>query len=249
MRPCQDVLTVQFPRDVLRSVLTDLPQNDSTTLDILKSVLTLLEASKRIWDELSSVLQDQQLCEILSISTEELGLLRLTAMPPTEELVKELCKPALLQKLLNVESLPVLWLVLRRLVLLSDRPETAIEIRALLPGVMENLLFANTAITVKVLNIFRNAMHHLGKRHASPFALELAEKILPLFNHASSEVREGSIRLFMDVMDAVLWSQKGSMKKTVRRALLPLLFHMSDETLSVAQVRISELSSVQAVVC
>ncbi|XP_015714879.2 uncharacterized protein LOC107312192 [Coturnix japonica] len=73
-----DVLTVQFPRDVLRSVLTDLPQNDSTTLDILKSVLTLLEASKRIWDELSSVLQDQQLCEILSISTEELGLLRLT---------------------------------------------------------------------------------------------------------------------------------------------------------------------------
>lgn len=53
----------------------------------------------------------------------------------------------------------------------------------------------------------------------------------------------------MDVMDAVLWSQKGSMKKTVRRALLPLLFHMSDETLSVAQVRISELSSVQAVVC
>ena len=50
---------------------------------------------------------------------------------------------------------------------------------------MENLLFANTAITVKVLNIFRNAMHHLGKRHASPFALELAEKILPLFNHVS----------------------------------------------------------------
>ena len=62
-------------------------------------------------------------------------------------------------------------------------------------------------------------------------------------------MREGSIRLFMDVMDAVLLSQKGSMKKIVRRALLPLLFHMSDETLSVAQVRISELSSVQAVVC
>lgn len=57
----------------------------STTLDILKSVLTLLEASKRIWDELSSVLQDQQLCEILSISTEELGLLRLTVSYWTRE--------------------------------------------------------------------------------------------------------------------------------------------------------------------
>ncbi|XP_015705415.1 maestro heat-like repeat-containing protein family member 7 [Coturnix japonica] len=104
---------------------------------------------------------------------------------------------------------------------------------------METLQFANTPIsspiTVKVLNIFRNAMHHLGKRHASPFALELAEKILPLFNHASSEVREGSIRLFKDVMDAVVWLKKRSMKKTVRRGLLPLLFQMSDETPSVAQ--------------
>ena len=59
------------------------------------------------------------------------------------------------------------------------------EIRTLLPGVMETLRFASTPITLMVLNIFRNAMYHLGKRHASPFALELAEKILPLFNHVS----------------------------------------------------------------
>ena len=50
---------------------------------------------------------------------------------------------------------------------------------------METQQFANTPITLKVLNIFRNVVRHLEKRHASPIALELAEKILPLFNHVS----------------------------------------------------------------
>ena len=65
----------------------------------------------------------------------------------------------------------------------------------------------------------------------------------------SSEVRECSIRLFKDVMEAVVWWQKRNMKKIVRRGLLPLLFHMNDETLSVAQVQISDLASMQARVC
>lgn len=56
--------------------------------------------------------------------------LALTLLPlfqlihPTEENLQELCKPALLQRLLKIESLPLLWLVLRGLVLLSERPET-----------------------------------------------------------------------------------------------------------------------------
>ncbi|XP_019466437.1 maestro heat-like repeat-containing protein family member 7, partial [Meleagris gallopavo] len=36
-------------------------------------------------------------------------------------------------------------------------------------------------------------------------------------------------------MDAVLWYKKGNIKETVHSVLLPLLFHMSDETPSVAQ--------------
>ncbi|XP_040512141.1 maestro heat-like repeat-containing protein family member 7 [Gallus gallus] len=230
-----DVLTIQFPKDVLRSVLTDLPQTDSTTLDMWSSVLPVLKTSEHILDELSNVLQDQRLCEIFNVTTAELGLLRLTVIQPTEENMQQLCQPARLQRLLKIESLPLLWLVLTGLVLLSERPETAGVIRALFPEVMETLRFASTPITLKVLNIFRNVMRNLGKRQASPVALQLAEKILPLFNHVSSEVREGSIRLFKDMMEAVVWCKKRNMKKAVRRGLLPLLFQMSDETPSVAQ--------------
>ena len=45
-------------------------------------------------------------------------------MHPTEENLRELCNPVLLQWLLKIQSLPLLWLVLRGLVLLSERPET-----------------------------------------------------------------------------------------------------------------------------
>lgn len=38
----------------------------------------MLETSERILDELSNVLQDQQLCEIFNITTAELSLLHLT---------------------------------------------------------------------------------------------------------------------------------------------------------------------------
>lgn len=48
--------------------------------------------------------------------------------------------------------------------------------------------------------------------------------------------------LFKDLMESVVWWKKGAMKTTVRRALIPLLFRMSDETQSVAKVQISHLA-------
>ncbi|XP_021237043.1 maestro heat-like repeat family member 5 [Numida meleagris] len=230
-----DVLTNRFPRDALMSVLTDLPQSDSTTLDIWKRMLSLTGTSERILEELRHVLQDPELCGVFNITTEDSGLLSLTMMHPTDEILNKLCNPALLQRCLKTESLPILWLALRGLGLLSERPETAREIWALLPDIMETLQFANMHIVLKVLNICRLLMSYLGKREASPIALKLAQKLLPLFNHVSSEVRECSIRLFKDVTEAAVWWKKGTMKKNVRRGLLPLLFHMSDETPSVAQ--------------
>ncbi|OXB80098.1 UNVERIFIED_CONTAM: hypothetical protein H355_006930 [Colinus virginianus] len=246
-----DILTRQFLRDVLKSVLMDLPQYDSITLDMWKRILTQRETSAGNFDELLVVLGHQVLCDIPNITTVELKLLRLTVMPPTEENLKELCKPAVLQRLLKTKSLPILWLVLRGLDLLSQRPETggqcsldekeivcfgqAKEIWALVPNITFTALFDNVNIALKLLTVFRNTLNHLGKREASYFALELSENLLPLFSHVSSEVRECSIHLFKDLMEAVVLWHWGNMKENVRRGLLPLLFRLSDETPSVAQ--------------
>ncbi|OXB54105.1 hypothetical protein ASZ78_005377 [Callipepla squamata] len=197
-----DVLINEFRGDALMSVLTKLPQSDSSTLDIWRLMLHLPHPAL-IVEELYSVLHDQQLCEIFNISTAELGLLHLPVarspaasvrlsplpffqvMPPTEGTLKDLCKPAALQNILKTESLPILWLGLRGLLLLSERRETAREIRALLPTIMETTSTGNAHVILEALRIFKNVMRHLGMREASSSAVALAEKMLPLFNHVS----------------------------------------------------------------
>uniref|UniRef100_A0A8C2STA9 Uncharacterized LOC107306599 n=1 Tax=Coturnix japonica TaxID=93934 RepID=A0A8C2STA9_COTJA len=233
-----DVLAMEFPRDVLMSVLIDLPENDSTTLDIWNRLLSLALTSEHFLAELFSILQSQMLCGILNVTKTRLGFLLLAVMHPTEEKLQELYKPELLQVLLKVKSLPILWLVLKGLLLMSERPEMARGIGDLLPNIMETLQFANNAntrIALMAVKIFANVMSHPGKRRFSSIAVNLAWKLLHLFNHVSSEVREGSIRLFKDVMEAVTFCEKRSMKNVVCTGLLPLLFQMSDETPSVAE--------------
>ncbi|XP_068521592.1 maestro heat-like repeat-containing protein family member 7 [Anas acuta] len=100
---------------------------------------------------------------------------------------------------------------------------------------MNTLQYDNTHITMKALTIFKNVIRHLEKKEASPIALALAGRLLPLFNDVSSEVRECSVLLFKDLMESVLWWKKGEMKKTVHRAIIPLLFRMHDNTESVAK--------------
>ena len=56
-------------------------------------------------------------------------------------------------------------------------------------------------------------------------------------------MRELSIRLFKQVVETVVGSDKRRMKKKVRRGLLPLYFHTHDETDSVAKVEIPKLAS------
>ncbi|XP_069646645.1 uncharacterized protein [Haliaeetus albicilla] len=51
----------------------------------------------------------------------------------------------------------------------------------------------------------------------------------------SSQLRELSICLFKDAMQTVVGNDKQQMRKNVRRSLLPLFFHMSDQTESVAK--------------
>ncbi|NXJ16664.1 MROH7 protein, partial [Odontophorus gujanensis] len=156
-------------------------------------------------------------------------------MPPTEEVLKKLCNPAVLRRFLKIRRLPILWLVLRGLDLLSRRPEMAREIQVLLPDVTETLQFTNKHTVLMALNILNKMVTHLRKRETSPFAPDLSKKLLPLFNHVSNEVRECSILLFKDLIEAVVWWQKADVKKNVHRGLLPLLFRMSDETPSIAQ--------------
>ncbi|CAM9459811.1 unnamed protein product [Bubo scandiacus] len=109
------------------------------------------------------------------------------------------------------------------------------KMQVLLPDIMETLRHANTDVKMKSLVFFRNMMGHVKRKEASLIALQLAEKLLPLFDDESSQLREISIRLFKDVMKTVVGRQKKKMAKKVQSVLLPLFLHRNDQIKSVAK--------------
>ncbi|XP_074932065.1 maestro heat-like repeat family member 5 [Phalacrocorax aristotelis] len=150
----------------------------------------------------------------------------------------------LLQEHLRGPNLGLHWLVLKGLITLSERPDTAGKIQVLLPDVVETLQDANKDIKRMALLVFQNMVHYMKRKKASRTALQFSEKLLLLFDDERSQLRETSICLFKDLMEAVVWCDRRRLKTKVRRGLLPLLFHMSDQSPSVAKVSRKALTAV-----
>ncbi|XP_066843548.1 uncharacterized protein [Anser cygnoides] len=235
-------LTGQFPRQAVISVLTDLPSLDSTTLDMWEEMISQAKISRTVLRELCAVVRSRRSRKLFRANTINSSIVHIIRVIRGRRTPEDFYESKYLQRCLRLQSLPMLSLALRALVMESERCEAVREVRVLLPEVMETLQYDNTHITEKALTVFENVIGHLEKTEASPIALALAERLLPLFNNVSSEVRVFSMLLFQDLMESVVWWKKGAMKTTVRRALIPLFFRMSDETQSVAKVQISHLA-------
>ena len=98
----------------------------------------------------------------------------------------------------------------------------AIGIRDLLPDVMETLRFANTSIALKASKISRNVMTHVGKREARPIVVELAEKLLPLFNHVSQLLEAEFCGCMLSLLSLLLWTFVGYLLSSAAQPALSL---------------------------
>lgn len=77
-------------------------------------------------------------------------------------------------------------------------------------------------IALKVLNIFRNVMTHVGKREAHPIAVELAEKLLPLFNHVSQLLEAEFCGCMLSLLSLLLWTFVGYLLSSAAQPALSL---------------------------
>ncbi|XP_029862371.1 maestro heat-like repeat-containing protein family member 7 [Aquila chrysaetos chrysaetos] len=152
-----------------------------------------------------------------------------------DDLEKDLGDLVLLQSYMTYPCHITQALVFRGIVTLSEKPEMAREMHILLSDILRTLNSCDTEVKTKALLVFRNLLGHMKRKEASHITLQLAGKLLPLIDDESSQLRELSICLFRDMMETVVGRDKRRMKKKIRRVLVPLFFHMSDQTESVAK--------------
>ncbi|XP_066843784.1 maestro heat-like repeat-containing protein family member 7 [Anser cygnoides] len=145
------------------------------------------------------------------------------------------CILNLLQSHMHSQSLVLRRMAVTSLVVLSTRPKTAVTLQGLLPEVMQQLQDADGDISMKALTVLRNALRLADGQVAGPIALQLPERLLPLFENESSCVRELSILLCKDAMEVAEGTHETEMKKQVQSTLLPLFFHLHDQNQCVAQ--------------
>ncbi|KAM6054250.1 uncharacterized protein VSU04_010772 [Chlamydotis macqueenii] len=217
------------------------PRGDSTALAMWEVIFSLPETLENVLKELFIQLQDPQNTFFCTYS-DQTSLLSL-ALLASRNLEDEVFEPMYkVERFLRSSNAGMLSLVLTGLVTLSERADMARKMQVLLPDMTEVLQGGNKDIKRKALVVFQNVMGRLRKEEASPIAVQLVEKLLPLFDHEFSQLRELSISLFGNLMKAVVGKNKSQVKVPVRMGLLPLFFHMSDQVQSVAKVQISKLS-------
>ncbi|XP_071886045.1 uncharacterized protein [Anas platyrhynchos] len=237
-RQCLDSLLLQMTnmmsREEVENLLQFSPPRDSTDLAMWDVILAMPQTLERV---LNIMMKDLPLRNWYTADTEDTCIRRLAMLGRNHIFLEDFGNPVHLQSYLRHSRPEMRLMVLKGLCTVSESPEKAREIQVLLPDIVEALQDTNTDVVLKALPVLRNVMTHVERREASGPALQLAEKLLPLFDHASSQVQEHSICLFQAVVEAVLWQRTKKMKRTVHRSLLPLYVHMRDQSESVAKNR------------
>ncbi|KFQ93902.1 Maestro heat-like repeat-containing protein family member 7, partial [Nipponia nippon] len=229
------LLTNQSPTQVVISLVKFSPPGDSAGVAMWEVMLSVPQTLERILKEFLSKVQGMKLGSLSTSATEDACIPHSAPMASSDFQSEDFAELSRVESSPRHPSLLTVFLFFRGLVTLSERPDTARKMQVLLPHVMEVLQDGNTAVKMKALEVIRNVMGHLKRKEASSIAVQLVEKLLPLFDDESSQMRELSISFFRDMLETVVRSDKKRMKKKVRRGLLPLFFHKHDETDSVAR--------------
>ncbi|XP_053907653.1 maestro heat-like repeat-containing protein family member 7 [Cuculus canorus] len=226
-------MTKHYPTEVATTLWRRFPPTDRSALPLWELMFSMPETLEELLKRLSLLLQDKQEkdCDALP----EDSCILLLAMLAFEDCDNEdIVAKYNIWRILKHSNPVMLSLVLRALLTLLDRAKMARKMLGLLPYVMEVINDGNSDIVLKALQAIFRVMGYL-KNEVRPLAVQLTEKLLPVFNHESWKVREISIILFRDQMKSVVCRNKKQMKNYVRMALLPLFFHLNDETERVAK--------------
>ncbi|RMB98179.1 hypothetical protein DUI87_25081 [Hirundo rustica rustica] len=183
-------------------------------------VLTTFEILGR-----SSLLDKQVPMEFLEVAMKSPGLWLMDMLASGDVLENKVCPLDKSLNLLRSSRKAVVPLVLRALVTLSERVETARKMKGLLPKLVEFLWHWSWDISVMAMDTCHNVLEQLKKSEASAIAVKMVQKLWHLFD---------VIRL-IELLGKMVWRDTKAMRRNSWEALVQLVFHMSDQAPSVAK--------------
>ncbi|KAJ7423875.1 protein MROH8 [Pitangus sulphuratus] len=226
-------LAHKFPRELVRSMLTSTAPYDSTALAVWDQMYSQNNIRSKFWMELQGRVHSEEEEDRELFSPTVLYTIRVykVILNPINTEIVELLKDS--QKCPKPEFLS---LALTGLCITLENPETARRLRFLLPDIVEHLQHTNKTIRLKALRVLQIMVHRVGRKNASNIAVRLLEQLLPLFDDECTEVREYSIFLFKQLVEAAVCWDMWRMKRKARKGVMPLLLHMTEMSESVAQL-------------
>ncbi|XP_064925347.1 maestro heat-like repeat-containing protein family member 7 isoform X3 [Columba livia] len=125
-------------------------------------------------------------------------------------------------------------LVLKGLTVICDTPWMVPKMRFLVQRLTDLLQDTDMDMVRMTLSVLSKVIQGPGFRISTPIALQLAQRLQPLFDNESWYVRHLSVSIFKEVIERVPDDGKKPLKTLVHQSLLPLIFHVFDENKAVA---------------
>ncbi|XP_027556868.1 uncharacterized protein LOC113976144 [Neopelma chrysocephalum] len=235
------VLAHKYPRELVCTLLTPTAPYDSIALAVWDQMYSQLNITSNFWMELQGRVHspEEQDGELFSPTVLYAIRVHKVMLNPTNTELAELLRES--QKCPKLEFLSLALSGLRTTL---ESPEMARRLRFLLPDIVELLQHTDKVIRLKALRVLHTMVHHVRRNDASRMAVRLLQQLLPLFNDECTEVREYSIFLFKQLVEAAVCWDVWRMKRKAQKGVMPLLLHMTEISDSVAQVSREALLSV-----
>ncbi|XP_033929943.1 uncharacterized protein [Melopsittacus undulatus] len=111
------------------------------------------------------------------------------------------------------------------------------KLQQLLPHIMGRLWDVTEQLQIKGLLILQNVMRHLCLEEVIPIAVGLVQDLRPFFDAGCEQLRELSIHLVCFLLETMLECDWRRIRSKTWDLLLPLFFHLNDQSHSVVKVK------------
>ncbi|XP_062832978.1 maestro heat-like repeat-containing protein family member 7 isoform X2 [Anolis carolinensis] len=147
-----------------------------------------------------------------------------------EEVTQQLCKQ------LKAHQVEMRSLALSGMLQLTAYPEKMTSLKRALPDILSRLKEANREVNVKALKLLPHVLRSLKNEELNVFTVEVAARVIPMFDDASNKVRFAAISTFGGLFDLHQKGGKDQFRQYVLQSLVPLMVHLHDESTPVTQV-------------